>query len=323
MNQASISGRPPYQQYQSGQGRAIALAVLVHLLLLGFLWVGIKWQNKEATAVEAEVWDMTMRDAAPLPVPVEPTPGPEPEQSLTPPTPIVKEEVPKEDPEIAIEQEKQRKRLEKQKELQRQEEIAEQQRKEALQKEQEALQAKKEKEKERALEKKRVAEQELQAKKDKELEKLKQEKLEKQKLADQKAQQAKEKAASDKLFKENMQRLSAQAGATGSGGSGTAARSTGNNRGDPSYGAKIAAKIRSNTVYNVPDMVAGNPEVVYQIDLLPDGYLRGPARKLKSSGIQAFDDAVAKGIDKAQPFPRDSSGAAATSLDLHYKMKEE
>ena len=312
MNQASISGRPPYQQYESGQGRAIALAVLVHLLLLGFLWIGIKWQNKEATAVEAEVWDMTMRDAAPLPVPVEPTPAPEPEQTLTPPTPIVKEEAPKEDPEIAIEQEKQRKRLEKQKELQRQEEIAEQQRKEAQRKEQEALQAKKEKEqeKERELEKKRAAEQELQAKKEK-------------KLADQKAQQAKEKAASDKLFKENMQRLSAQAGATGSGGSGTAARSTGNNRGDPSYGAKIAAKIRSNTVYNVPDMVAGNPEVVYQIDLLPDGYLRGPARKLKSSGIQAFDDAVAKGIDKAQPFPRDSSGAAATSLDLHYKMKEE
>jgi len=44
---------------------------------------------------------------------------------------------------------------------------------------------------------------------------------------------------------------------------------------------------------------------------------------LKSSGIQGFDDAVAKGIEKAQPFPRDSSGAAATSLVLHYKMKEE
>ena len=120
-----------------------------------------------------------------------------------------------------------------------------------------------------------------------------------------------------------MKRLSAQAGSAGSGGSGTAVRSTGNNRGDPSYGAKIAAKIRSNTNYNMSDMVAGNPEVVFQIDLLPDGYLRGQVRKLKSSGIQGFDDAVAKGIEKAQPFPRDSSGAAATSLDLHYKMKEE
>jgi hypothetical protein len=32
---------------------------------------------------------------------------------------------------------------------------------------------------------------------------------------------------------------------TGSGGTGTAAKSTGNNRGDPSYMAKIAAKVRS------------------------------------------------------------------------------
>ncbi|MFZ6687049.1 cell envelope integrity protein TolA [Undibacterium sp. SXout11W] len=311
MNQVSIPGRPNLQQYQSGEGRAIALAVFVHLLLLGFLWVGIKWQNNAPTAVEAEVWDLTMREAAPLAVPVEPEPVPQP--TIAPPPAIVKEEAPKEDPEIATERDKKRKLLEKQKEDERKQEIAEQKRKE------QELQAKKEKE----AEKQRFAEKELQAKKDKELEKQKQDKLDKQKLADQKAQQAKEKAASDKLFQENMQRLSAQAGATGSGGNGTAARSTGNNRGDPSYVAKIAAKIRSNTNYNVSDAIAGNPAVDYQIDLLPDGYLRGPVRKLKSSGIQGFDDAVAKGIEKAQPFPRDSSGAAATSLVLHYKMKEE
>ena len=300
MNQVSIPGKPHFQQYQSGEGRAIALAVFVHLLLLGFLWIGIKWQNNTPTTVEAEVWDMTMREAAPLAVPVEPEPVSQP--TIAPP-PVAKEEAPKEDPEIAIEQEKKRKLLEK----------AEQKRKD------QELQARKEKE----AEKQRQADKELQAKKDKELDKQKQDKLEKQKLADQKAQQAKEKAASDKLFQENMRRLSAQAGATGSGGSGTAARSTGNNRGDPSYVAKIAAKIRSNTIYNVSDSVAGNPAVDYQIDLLPDGYLRGPVRKLKSSGIQAFDDAVAKGIEKAQPFPRDNSGAAAASLTLHYKMKEE
>ncbi|MBC3861900.1 cell envelope integrity protein TolA [Undibacterium jejuense] len=307
MNQVSIPGRPNFQQYQSGEGRAIALAIFVHLLLLGFLWVGIKWQNTTPTAVEAEVWDMTMREAAPLAVPVEPEPVPQP--TIAPPPPVAKEEAPKEDPEIAIEQDKKRKLLEKQKEDERKQEIAQQQA-EQKRKDQE-LQAKKEKE----AEKQRLA--------DKELEKQKQDKLDKQKLAEQKAQQAKEKAASDKLFQENMQRLSAQAGATGSGGNGTAARSTGNNRGDPSYVAKIAAKIRSNTNYNVSDAVVGNPAVDYQIDLLPDGYLRGPVRKLKSSGIPGFDDAVAKGIEKAQPFPRDSSGAAATSLVLHYKMKEE
>ncbi|WP_423707965.1 cell envelope integrity protein TolA [Undibacterium sp. WLX3042] len=322
MNQVSTSAYPGnIHQSEAVNWRPVVLAALVHVLLLGFLWIGVSWQNKESTAVEAEVWDMTTREAAPVAVEIPPAPQPEPEpvksQDIPPPPPVVKNELPKEDPEIALQQEKKRLLAEKKKAEEHQRALAEEKR----QAEQE-LQAKKEKEREKLREKEREQEKERLKEKEREKEREK-EKAEKQKLADQKAQQAKEKAASDKLFKENMQRLSAQAGVTGSGGTGTAAKSTGNNRGDPSYMAKIAAKVRSNTIYSGVESVAGNPTVEYRIELIPDGSLRGAVKKLKSSGNLAFDEAVAKGIEKSAPFPKDKNGQVPATLDFAYKMKEE
>ncbi|MFZ6774473.1 cell envelope integrity protein TolA [Undibacterium sp. SXout7W] len=321
MNQALASGNPHFRKKQSGGWRSILLAVSVHILLLAFLWIGVRWQNKEATAVEAEVWDMTTREAAPKPVAVEePSPEPEPVQTTPPPRPAVQAPVQKEDPQIALEQEKKRKLLEKKKEAEHQQELAEEKRR--LDKE---LQVKKEKEREKLreqeLEKERLREKDKEREKERDKERDKE--REKQKLADQKVQQAKDKAASDKIFKEDMKRLAAQAGVTGSGGNGTAAKSTGNNRGDPSYAAKIAAKVRSNTIFNAIDVSDGNPTVEYRIELLPDGSLRGAIRKLKSSGIASFDEAVAKGIEKSAPFPKDKTGAPPPSIDLVYRMKEE
>lgn len=283
---------------ESGQWRSLLLAALVHILLLSFLWVGIRWQNKATTAVEAEVWDMTTREAAPLPVPVEAPPA------VIQEAPPLKLEQPKEDPEIALAQEKKRK-------------LAEQK------KEQEHLLAEQKRKLEQEQTRQKLAEQQRKA------EQLAAEQAKKlaaeqaRKLAEQKKQVSKEQLARDKVFQENMRRLEGQAGVTGSGGSGTAARSTGNNRGDPSYGAKIAAKVRSNTIFNVFESGGANPTVIYRIELLPDGSLRGAIRKLQSSGVPGFDEAVAKGIEKSAPFPRDKSGEVPPSLELVYKMKEE
>lgn len=274
---------------QSPEWQSISLAGLVHVLLLVFLWVGVQWQNKESTAVEAEVWDMTTREAAPVAVPellIESEPEPEVTVKATP------KEEPLEDPEIALEQEKKRK----------------EERKQALLKE-----------KEREKEKERLAEQKK--KKDK-AEKLAAEETEKKKQLDLKKQSSKEQSARDKVFAENMRRLAGQATATGTGGSGEAARSTGNNRGDPSYAARIAAKVRSNTVFNVIDTSGNNPTAEYRIDLLPDGSLRGPIRKLKSSGVPAFDEAIEKAIEKSAPFPRDKSGEVPSSIVYVHKMKD-
>ncbi|MBR7801091.1 energy transducer TonB [Undibacterium fentianense] len=250
--------------------KSLALAGLVHGLLLMFLVVGIQWQSSEMVAVEAEVWDLTTREAAPLPVPVE--------EVKEEPKPVIEapKEVEKEDPEIAIAQEKKRKELEKKK--------LEELEKAELKKAELELAKKKE-----AAEKKRLAQ---------------------------------EKAAQDKIFEENMRRLNGQAVKSGAGGLGDALKSTGNNRGDPSYNAKVAAKIRSNTIFVVSDTSSSNPTVEFIINLFPDGSLRGPVKKTKSSGILAFDEAVEKAIDKSQPFPRDKTGSVPASLNIVHRMKD-
>jgi colicin import membrane protein len=271
----------------SAQWRSMALAAMVHGLLLAFLWVGVRWQSQETTAVEAEVWDMTTRQAAPKPIPVEIS-QPEPEKEVVK---VLPKEEPLEDPEIALMQEKKRKLIEKKK----QEEL-------------------------NKLEREKELKAELKAE-------LKKEKLAEQKKKTDEADAkkkllTKDQSVRDKVFAENMRRLAGQAGNTGTGGTGDAAKSTGNNRGDASYAARIAAKVRSNTVFNASDTSSNNPTVEYRIDLLPDGSLRGVIRKLKSSGVPAFDDAVEKAIEKSLPFPRDKSGDVPASIVYVHKMKE-
>jgi colicin import membrane protein len=221
----------------------------------------------------------------------EPVVAPEPVKIPVPvPAKVVPKELPAEDPEIVLAQEKKRKLIEKQK-----------------------LEEKRNVEREQALKKEKLAEQ--QKKKDEEA-------ADKKKQLELKKQSAKEQSARDKVFAENMRRLTGQASVTGTGGTGDAARSTGNNRGDPSYAARIAAKVRSNTVFNTTDNSNLNPTVEYRIELLPDGTLRGAIRKLKSSGVPEFDDAVEKAIEKSTPFPRDKSGEVPSSIVYVHRMKE-
>lgn len=271
------------------QWQSISLAVLVHGALLAFLWIGVQWQSSHPQAQDVEVWDLTYREAAPVatvaPV-VEPTPV-EPTPVKPEPKPEPKVEVKEEpDPEIVLAQEKKRKALEEKK-------LAE-------------------------LEKKRLLEEQEKLKK----EKLAEDKAKKDKLAledtNKKKLEAKEKAARDALHAERMQKITSQA----QGGNGTAVKSTGNNRGDASYLGKVSAKIRSNTIYAGNETNNQNPQVEFEIQLFPDGNLRGSIKKLKPSGNLAFDEAVENAIKKSVPFPRDSSGTVPSSLIIAHKMKE-
>lgn len=282
MSELSYNMNAGYRAQSESAGTSLALAALVHLVLLAFLWVGVQWQSKQTTAVEAEVWDMTTRQAAPLPVPVEPV-----EVEPVEPVKVIPQEIIEEEPDIAIE-------LEKKRQLREKEKLAaiELAQRKAKEKEQEKLaeaKLKKEKQVQDALDKKQLA---------------------------------KEKAASDKIYEENMRRMNAQVQKTAVGGTGDAAKSTGNNRGDPSYGALIGAKVKSNTAYAVSDGVSNNPTVEFLINLFPDGSLRGPVKKTKSSGVPAFDSAVEKAIEKSQPFPRDKSGEVPSSFTLVHRMKD-
>jgi colicin import membrane protein len=72
----------------------------------------------------------------------------------------------------------------------------------------------------------------------------------------------------------------------------------------------------------VPDTLVGNPAVEFDVELLPDGSLRG-LRMRKSSGIDAFDEAVKRAIERSQPFPPDQSGTVPGRLTVIHKPKDQ
>lgn len=311
-----MNSSTPYEiPKEPGRWRAILLAAFVHAVLLGFLWFGVHWQNETPIAVEAEVWSPQPREAAPRPVP-QPEPEPEPEKPeprpvvQEPPKPVVPEP-PIEKPDIALEQEKKRLALEKKKreEQEQAERLAKQKKDEA---ERQAKLKQQEEEKERLV---RLKQQEAQ----KQAEKEKADK--ERKLAEEKRRQEEEfDKQLAKIREEDMKRMAA--GITGSGGSGDAARSQGG-RADASYAQRLGAKIKSNTIFNAPDELPGNPSVEYVLELLPDGSLKGQPRKTKSSGVPGFDEAVLRAIERSQPYPRNNSGVVPPSLIVSQKLKDQ
>ncbi|MBI3223401.1 MAG: cell envelope integrity protein TolA [Nitrosomonadales bacterium] len=66
------------------------------------------------------------------------------------------------------------------------------------------------------------------------------------------------------------------------------------------YVARIVAKIRRNIV--LPPGVANDARAEFAVTLLPGGTVLN-ARLLKSSGFDAYDDAVERAIIKSQPLP--------------------
>lgn len=286
------------------------LAVVVHMALLAFLWVGIRWQNETPLTVEAEIWDPQVREAAPLPPPVA---EPEPPKPTPPvPTPVVKapppppkvEETPVAKPDIALEKEK---KEQKRKELEKERKEQEKEREKEARLEREKADKLK-KEKQEADQKLARQKEDADAKKKAEADKLAAEKRQKQQAADSKA--------AEQRRQDDLKRMMSQAGGTGD-----AAKSQGP-RGDPGYANKVAAKIRSNTVFEVPAGLAGNPPVEYAVELLPDGSVRG-IRKTKSSNVPGFDEAVARAIEKSQPFPPDKDGKVPGSINVIHKPKDQ
>ncbi|MCC7683067.1 cell envelope integrity protein TolA [Janthinobacterium sp. FW305-128] len=312
---------------------SLGLALAMHLGLLFFLWVGVHWQNTEPVAVEAEVWDMKVQTAAPPPevaTEPEPTPAPPPEpqveQPAPPPPPPVAAPEPKVDlreAEIALERKKAKLKEEKEK-------AAEQERRKQEQKEREEekreLEKQKQKEKDKAekLEKEKADKLEK-AKLAKEKEKAAEEKAEKElsekKAAAEKAAKAKkaaaEKAAADKLRADDMKRLMAQAG---NGTTGTAAKATAPRK-DSGYVAALTSKIKSNIAYSGSTEVPGNPRAVFKIEQLPTGEIIS-VRKIKSSGLPAYDSSVENAINKSSPLPKKKDGTVEREIELIFEMKD-
>lgn len=294
--------------------RAIALAVLAHVLLIVALTWGVHWKTStDQPAVQAELWAAVPQQAAPrADPPPEPTPPPPPVVAPPPPPqppPVRQAEPDTREADLAIEREK--KRLEK--ERKEREQLQERQRLEKERKEQERK-AQELKDKDKQREKERL-EKERQEK-DK---RLAEEKKQKEAEAKRK-QEAIEKAnaqAAEARRQENLRRMQGLAGATGAeNATGTALRDAGPSG---SYGGKVAAKVKPHIVY--PDAVAGNPRAEVEVRAAPDGTITS-TRLVQSSGNKAWDDAVLRALQKTETLPRDVDGRVPSALVIGFRPKD-
>jgi colicin import membrane protein len=86
------------------------------------------------------------------------------------------------------------------------------------------------------------------------------------------------------------------------------------------YVSRIRQKIRGEI--RLPAHLQGNPEVVYRVDLLPNGDVVR-LTQVRSSGQPAYDQEVERAIWKASPLPlppdRDLAASFRTGLELKFK----
>ncbi|MDP1766351.1 MAG: cell envelope integrity protein TolA [Methylotenera sp.] len=249
--------------------KAGGLAIAVHLALLGGLLISFNWKAAHpiVSVTEVELWDSIPNNAAPPPPPeVKPV-----VKIDSPPKPIVKEPEPpeplaKEEPKVDIALEKKKVLEQKQKEL-----------------EQKKVEEKLKKDK--ALEqKKQLAALQEETRKDEMRD------IDKQ-ISDKKAKEALKKLQQEALADEkttgDQQALSAKAAA---------------NAGVlDEFRNKIQTKIRGNV--NKTLCGEGNPELRFDIGLLPTGEISGSPKLVKSSGNEVCDEAVERAIIASQPLP--------------------
>jgi colicin import membrane protein len=89
------------------------------------------------------------------------------------------------------------------------------------------------------------------------------------------------------------------------------------------FKAKIQAKIRSNV--NKTLCGNGNPELKFEIGLIPTGELSGSPKLVKSSGNAACDDAVERAIRASEPLPLPQDASLFSqfrNLKLTFKPNE-
>jgi colicin import membrane protein len=286
MSAATLSHDAFAPQRPPGMRSGLVLAILAHLLLVAALAWSVSWKTSEPEGVVAELWSATPQIAAPRPTPVVPPPP----VVVTPPrpAPTPKPEAvvqPRVDPQIAIEQAREKARREEADRIEaaRKADLA---RREQAQREQA----------------------------DRDRQRLADEQAEKKKLAEQTRQQEAQQAA---IRQANLRRMMSQAGTSDDPTStGTAARTSGPSA---SWAGRVKAIIKPKIA--LVGEVSGNPLATVEVRLAPDGTII--ARKLvKSSGSPVWDETVLRAIDKTGVLPRDTDGRVPPVFTIDFRPQE-
>lgn len=285
----------PMTRSDSRSTVSFALSVGVHALLIAVLFFAISWKTKPPAPVVAELW--TPPEAP------RPAPRPEPPQAAQKPVPKPEPKVepkPPPKPDIALEREKEVKRLE---EVERKRQEEERKRVE--------------------LEKKKRLEEEQRRQ---EAEKKRREEEARAKAEREKKERAEEQRLKKDLETLRSQRLSDQL-ARELGSAPPAARTGAPVPGDPGAAAatatwvdKIRAKIKGNVV--LPPEFSGNPEAEFLVQQLPSGDIVS-VKLARSSGSKALDDAWERAILKSSPLPQpDNRDVFQAALRLKFRPTE-
>jgi colicin import membrane protein len=115
---------------------------------------------------------------------------------------------------------------------------------------------------------------------------------EQKKLAEQKQKEEQKKKLADEQAKAKQEQAAREAAAS-------AAKAAADAKAND-YLSRIAALIKSNTI--IPADLAGNPEVQYEVTLLPTGEVLN-VRLVKPSGFPSYDAAAERAIHKSSPLP--------------------
>lgn len=95
------------------------------------------------------------------------------------------------------------------------------------------------------------------------------------------------------------------------------------NRALGDWEGKIRAKIRRNIRAFVADQVAGNPQAIFQVTLLPTGEVL-TATMSKSSGNKAYDEEVQRAIKASSPLPKpEPASLFQRNLELKFRPQDQ
>lgn len=283
--------RPP-----GGNGAGAVLALLVHAGLLLALTTAVDWRARAPDVVSAELWASVPQIAAPR-AEQAPPPAPAPAPTPAPAPPPPRAEAPRPDPQIAIE----RAARAKAEALKAAE--AERRKLEAERTKAERARAEAERRKAETDARKKAEDDKRRAEADKERREAAERKADDARLARQR--------------EENLRRMMGQAGgATGSGGTGSAAVSAGPSA---TYGGLVTARIRPNIVYT--GTASDNAAAEVEVRAAPGGTIIA-RRLVKSSGHPDWDEAVLRAIDRTPALPRDTDGRVPATLIITFRPRD-
>ncbi|MHB1175294.1 MAG: cell envelope integrity protein TolA [Sulfuriferula sp.] len=291
---------------KSGRLPAAILAVLVHLLFIGFLIFSVNWRSHPPPPVMADLWEALPPPRVKPVVTPQPTPKPKPK-----PEPVVEPEPPQPKPDIAL---KEKKRKEQQ--LREQQAQLEQQKQlEAQQHKQQQLQQKKQEAEQRKLAEQEKQQQEKLAQEKQQEEKRKQDDLKRKQEALRKLNMQQSRDFMNKELASETSRLQQVQQASQLGAEQA--------KMEAAYKERIRSKIAS--MLRLPENMVGNPKAVFAVTVLPTGEV-AQVRLVTGSGQPAYDTAVERAILKAVPLPLPPDKAVAArfhDLTLPIQPKQE